>query len=297
VLLAGVCLTSGGKDHLAQPSLCIAALVYAAGMYAFFVTMHVAFKFGVFSWFFVQTYLFPTTAFCVICAVGESARRAGARAGIFLVGAGSLCMAAWLLLRWAVNLVAAVPLSIIGAIGALTLILVLTMSRRAPQIALAAVLAACIASPITAYRSENDYRRVHVRRYRPKEIATYHAAVRLMQIVGNLPDRDRPLVFWYPGNAGDRNLLSLDSVQSVYLWGYTRLANVGFGPASEPRLDVPSRKRALETARIVLLGHRQSDIDRMRRALDQAGIATRPVRSDRFEESGLSCFTLVLDRW
>ena len=34
----------------------------------------------------------------------------------------------------------------------------------------------------------------------------------------------------------------------------------------------------------------------MRRALDDAGIATREVRSDRFEESGFSCFTLVLDR-
>ena len=295
--LAGVCVTSGGTRNLAQPSLCIAAFVYAAAMYACFVTMHLAFTFGVFSWFFVQTYLFPATAFSVICVIGESARRAGARAGRLLAGAGSLSVGAWLVLRWAINLVAAVPVPVIGAIGAFTLIVALVASKRAPQIALAAVLAACVGSPITAYRSENDYRRVHVPRYRPKEIATYHAAVHLMQIVGALPDRDRPLVFWYPGNAGDRNLLSLDSMQSVYLWGYTRLSNAGFNPASEPRLDAPSRKRALETERIVLLGHRPSDIDRMRRALDEAGIATRPVRSDRFEESGLSCLTVVLDRW
>ena len=297
VLLAGVCVTSGGTRSLAQPSLCIAALVYTAGMYAFFVTMHLAFTFGVFSWFFVQSYLFPATAFSVICVTGESARRAGARAWMFLAGAGSLSVAAWLLLRWAINFVAAVPVSIVVAVGALTLMVALMMSKRAPEIALAAVLAACIASPITAYRSENEYRRMHLGRYRPKEIATYHAAVHLMQIVGDLPDRDRALVFWYPGNAGDRNLLPLDSVQSVYLWGYTRLPNVGFGPASDPHLDAPSRKRALDTTRIVLLGHRQADIDRMRRALDEAGIASRPARSDRFEESGFSCFTVVLDRW
>jgi hypothetical protein len=295
VMLAGVCLTSGGKDNLAQPSLCIAALVYAAGMYAFFVTLHLVFKFGVFSWFFVQTYLFPATAFCVICAVGEGARRAGARAGTLLVGAGAVSVVAWLLLRSAIGLVAVVPFSIIGAIAALAMIVVFA-SRRAPQIALAAVLAACIASPITAYRAGNDYLRLHVRRYQPTEVAAYHTAVHLMQIIGTLPDRDRSLVFWYPGKGSERNLVSLDSVQSVYLWGYTRLPDAGFGPASEPRLDAPSRKRALETARIVLLGHRQSDIDGMRRALDEAGIATRPVRSDRFEESGLSCFTVVLDR-
>jgi hypothetical protein len=295
VLLAVICLTAGGKN-LAQPSLCAAALVYAAAMYAFFVTMHLAFTLGVFTWFFVQTYLFPATALCVICAVGECATRAGARAGSFLAGAAAVCVTAWLLLRSATRVVAVVPFSIIAAVAVLTLIVVLA-SRRAPRIALAAVLAACIASPITAYRAGSDYIRLHVRRYQPTEIAAYHAAVHLMQIIGTLPDRDRPLVFWYPGKGSERNVVSLDSVQSVYLWGYTRLPTAGFSPADEARLDAPSRQRALDTARIVLLGHRQADIDRMRRAIDDAGIATHPVRSDRFEESGLACFTVVLDRW
>ncbi|HEX9366960.1 MAG TPA: hypothetical protein VF921_10040 [Vicinamibacterales bacterium] len=295
VMLVVVCLASGGRRGLAQPSLCIAALLYFAGVYAFCVTMDVGFKVGVFSYFYLQTYLFPATAFCVICAVGECATRVGTTAGILLAGAAGLSVAAWLLIRWAVDLVAGVPLWIIGAVGALALIAVL-MSRRAPRIALAAVLAACIAWPITAYRSGGEYLRLHVRRYRPPEIATYHAAVHLIRIIGDLPDRDKSLVFWYPEKGGGRTVMSLDSVQSVYLWGYSRLPNVGFDEDHEPRLDASSRMRVLGTARIVLMGYRQSDIDRMRRALDDAGIVTRSIRSDRFEESGLLCFTLVLDR-
>jgi hypothetical protein len=106
-----------------------------------------------------------------------------------------------------------------------------------------------------------------------------------MQIVGTLPDRDRPLVFWYPGKGSERNVVSLDSVQSVYLWGYTRLPTAGFNPAGEARLD-GLQARALDTARIVLLGHRQAD--RSDAPDRDAGIATRPVRSDD-SRNGPSC--------
>jgi hypothetical protein len=294
-LLAGVCVTSGGARKLAQPSLCIAALVYAAGIGALFATMHLVFRLGVLSWSFVLTFVFPATALCVICIIGESARRVGAKAGVLLVGAGSVSVSAWLLLPWVVTLVLAVPLWVFIAIGVFALIIVLITSTRAPRIALAAVLVACIVSPITAYRSEFNYRNLHIRRNQPMEAATYHAAIHVMQIIGGLPDKDRPLVFWYPGK-GKGDLISLDSVQSIYLWGYSRLPDSGFNPPSEPRLEAASRTRALDTPRIVLLAHYQAEIDRMRQALDDAGIATSLVRSDRFEESGLACLMAVLDR-
>lgn len=296
VTLAVVCFTAGGTRKLAQPSLCAAALVYMACLYALFTTVHLAFTLGVFSYSYVQTYLFPATALSIICAVGEGTTRAGSGAGRFLAIAGAISAAAWLILRFAVDAVATLPLAVIGAAGALALILIMA-SRRAPRIALAAVLAACIASPITAYRTAGgEYRRMHISRYRPTELATYHAALHLMRVVGGLPDRDRSLVFWYPTKGGDRNVMSLDSVQSVYLWGYSRLANTGFDDAHAPLLDAPSRTRILGAARLVLLARRQSDIDRMRRALADAGITTRDVRSDRFEESGFACLTVVLDR-
>jgi hypothetical protein len=116
----------------------------STGMYAFFVTM-IWPSLGVFTWFFAQTYMLAT-AFCVICVVGEGANGPG-EGWIFWRG-GDRPWRPGCVGRSAAGLVAVVPFDHRRHRGA-------HANGRpgveiAPQIALAAVLAACMASPITA---------------------------------------------------------------------------------------------------------------------------------------------------
>ena len=292
VLLAVIVLRPTWKRHLAQPRLCAAALVYAAAVYAFYVVMHVVFRGGVFVTWYVLTYLFPAMALCVICGVGECAARAGGRGTTFLWWSAGAYAVLWLASGPLGPVMNRVPFSAIG-FGAL-LILVLVALWRTPAMPLAAVLAASVASPLTAYRAGSDYQRMHSRPYHVVETITYHAALYLMHIVGSLPDRDQPIVFWYPAEQHQpgARYFSLDSVQSTYLWGFTRLA----GANGLPVLDAVSRNQLNQASRIVLLAKGQGEIERHRRSLDDAGVVTRTIEDDRFEESGFGYRTVVLDR-
>ena len=287
-------LRPGEGRALAQPRLCASALVYTAAVAAYYIGMHIVFRGGVLATSYVLTYTFPAMTLCIVCAAGESAKRAGSRAPMMMGTAAGLYTLLWLLGPILHGAMAIVPFWLIGGMAALVVI-VLAAGIRAPAASFAAVLAACIASPVVAYRLDGEsYRTLHHRSWAAVEWATYRSALHLMDVVESLPNPGLRIAFWYPIDVkakGDK-YLSFKSVQSVYLWAYTRLT----GTKDVRTLDDDARKRLNDAARVVLLGYDQTDIDEERRRLDEAGAVMRPIAEDRFEDSGLSYRTTVLER-
>jgi hypothetical protein len=283
--------------RLAHPRLCIAALVYILAVYGFYVVMHVVFKGGVFWTSHVLTYLFPAMTLVVVCLVGECVSRTAERSNQSLIVAAVACAVLWLVWRRIDPVLSRLPLWAFGLLAVAVLASVADV--RLPRVSLAAVLVASVLSPITAYRAAAeegrlDYSRIHLKSSPDAETVTYHAALHLMKTIGRLPDWNGPIVFLYGEQyEGWRPSLSLNSVQSTYLWGYTRLDG---SVLDEQRLDVEAAKRLRQASKIVLLGHQQQEIDRYGRMLVAAGIVTKTIADNRFEESGLAYRTVVLDR-
>ena len=84
------------------------------------------------------------------------------------------------------------------------------------------ILQGCLlAAPIPFYHSVEDFGLLHSRTRSIEEWDVYGGARYFQAAVGRAIDAREPVKFWYDGG-GDH--IYLNGIQSMYLWGFSRLA-------------------------------------------------------------------------
>lgn len=305
-------LIAGRAGFLAQPRLCAAALVYLTAVIALMLAMHFLLGAGAITNDATLAYLIPATFLATLCLIGEAARAAGSRRAAWALGiAGAVLLAGW----WGHPALQPVydRLSPTVLVIAAAVAVAAGAARRLPAAGFAALLATAIMSLAVFYRAPmvelranlvleaaaNPYRTIHRRDMTAMEGATYRGALWLMREIRRLPRPDASVMFWYPNadeDAREHDLLHLRSIQATYLYRYSQLGEFDARAGAAPRVDAAMRARALASARVVVLAHDPAQSARMRQALAESGVATRPIHVARFADSGLAFVVDVLER-
>jgi hypothetical protein len=112
-------------------------------------------------------------------------------------------------------------------------------------------------SPLRPSRSEED---------------VYQVALQFIRTVPTLAERPGPIRFWY---SDDPPYKSLWSIQSTFLWGYSRLHEEGHGLPNLGEQEL-ARVRAPELTWLVLLAERHEQLALGRTALTANGVRFQP---------------------
>jgi hypothetical protein len=108
----------------------------------------------------------------------------------------------------------------------------------------------------------------------------YEGAVFLEKFVSARLRPDQVVGFWYSNEKGHAEI---NSVQSVFLWGYSRLASVTPGDPGMPLINQEFTARVAGTPYVVLLGLTPDEIESGLQALRQAGFTYKELQRQRFE--------------
>ena len=114
-------------------------------------------------------------------------------------------------------------------------------------------------------------------------------ALHLQRFVAeHVPPSHGPVRFWY----GPRDT-HLNAVQSVHLWGFSRLSESGEGAAQMPAIDDGVRKRLAEARYVAILGT-DEELARAHEAIAAAGIKTRIASRSAFKGKDWEGYSLLL---
>ena len=91
---------------------------------------------------------------------------------------------------------------------------------------------------------------------------------------------DQVVGFWYSNEKGHAEI---SSIQSVFLWGYSRLASVTPGDVGMPLTNQAFTARVSGTPYVVLLGLTADEIEGGLQALRQARFTYKEIKRQRFE--------------
>jgi hypothetical protein len=134
------------------------------------------------------------------------------------------------------------------------------------------LLACLVAAPLAFYESSEDYRDLHSRARAEREWDVYRGALKLQRSIGAvIVPRPGETKFWYDPTLPDH--AALNSVQSMYLWGFSRITNM-------PAVGDAFRAAVGGTRYIVLLGLTRQEVDEGLAALSSAGIGHRVLLED-----------------
>jgi hypothetical protein len=134
---------------------------------------------------------------------------------------------------------------------------------------------------------------MHDARWGQIEADTYWGAIDLLRWVGNLiPPAQGRVGFWYSND--DRHRI-FNSVQSVFLWGYSRIQS-WTDDRGMPVIDEETRKNIESYRYIVLLGFSLKEIDAGVSALRIGGIQFAEIERKTFVGKYLSFEAAIVER-
>lgn len=267
------------RSKITQPQtdrtdFALIAVLYLGCLIALFLFLHFIFHVGLLSLPYYISYLIPgcILAFLVICA--ETERLAGrAPSNTTVIIGVCLFFLVWLAPP---SLTEIVILSMPYFWVALSIAAIALF--RMPRIAPWAFVVWAAIMPLSFQQSSfySDMATTD-----PKtEWDVYRGAIFLQKFVNSQLQPNQPIGFWYRN--GDRHT-ALDSVQSIFLWGYSRLPPSPKQNAGMPVVD-DAFKDALSSRRfVVLLGMTSDEIDAGLTALGTAGISYRVMQDTSFQ--------------
>ncbi len=237
-------------------------------------------------------YLFPATIIAAAAIAGELAEVAKpvGRTVVFWI-ATSVCAANYMLFpKWRTLL----SLRILVWLAGVTLLAwgSIAISRRYRTIALACFVLALAASANLFYSFTNGtYAAIHLSNP-ALEWDVYRAAVTLQRFISRYPPERGAAGFWY---AGRQNSM-LNSVQSMYLWGYSRLADPTDVNDGMPVVNHRLLNRIQVSRYLVLLAETERELEEGQRALGAAGVKTRTIGRDGYTGKVFSARYLMLEQ-
>lgn len=291
VVLLAVCMLMIASRGNLRPVVLFAALNLAL-VIGLYVILDFVYQVAVISLFYYFIYLFPPTLFCLIVVLGELNIRLEPKDSWIMIGLGvTLVLAGYLAYRWIEPAIFRMNIRWLALLGGLALLGPAAVDRRAKLGFLVTALAAA-ASPLPFYKMPAGvYSAIHDGSP-ALEWDVYRAALELQHIVSAYPVSSGPIGFWYT----NRNGSLLNSVQSMYLWGPSRIASPTDPKAGMPALTDADMVRLAHYRRICLLSDRIGEVDQGVRALTAAGINTKSGQHELYNGREFRVDYLMLER-
>ena len=119
----------------------------------------------------------------------------------------------------------------------------------------------------------------------------YRGAIFLQDFVNARIRPTQSVGFWY---SNDQRDYWLNSIQSTYLWGYSRLSSTSPGRRGMPVVDDEFRSNVAGRDFIVLLGIDQAALEAGRTAIEAAHLAVKEIAETRFQGRGWGYSVMML---
>jgi len=252
-----------------QKKLTTAATVYLGAIIVFFLIQHIVLRSGLLTLTYYQSYFIPAFFLVITVLMGETLMRSPQTTQLAIVLIiVPIHIALWMAVRF--DLPAASHFPFVIFLGfALAIVAAVASSR--PAIAAISISIFCLLSPFAFYSSgkvglwqwspapshitlrRDDYERIQSSSQAVLEKDVYDGAIFLADTVSKLPPVLGPVGFWYGAGQEDEYL---NSIQSMYLWGYSRVFPAdGTGM---PAMNGEIRKAIQNKRFLVLLGRNEA---------------------------------------
>jgi len=255
-----------------------------------FVVVDTIYKIAVISLFYYFIYLFPATWLCLVAFMGECADGLDDRTTYSIAAvSGVAALTAYIAYHSIAQTIVSLNVWVI-TVGAVMILACAIANRRASLRMVCAALFA-ILTPAAFYRMPaGTYSAIHDGSP-GLEWDVYRAALELQRMVSNDPPSAGTVGFWYTNRAS-----LLNSVQSMYLWGPSRLASPADPGGGMPVLSPSDLRRLSQFRRIFLLSERENEIDEGLRALMAAGVKMRTIGRASYDGRFFHMIYLAVER-
>jgi hypothetical protein len=309
-------IATGRTPSQAYPMLL--AMVFLGSMIAFFLFLHFRQNLGALTVSFYFSYMIPAVLLALIALLGECAActRKSPRHGLLLGGA-FLVLVSWSGFPVFGRLIESISPADYAALALICLIS-LVVSRRCAILSLSACTALALGASLVFYHPTPEkavfsggpealsplaadqrmpiprslYSALHDRQWARLEYDVYAGSVRLLNIVGTmLAPNNGPVGFWY---ADTPSHTLLNSIQSTYLWGYSRLLHFG-DMMTLSAIDANALTRLANFRYLVLLGIKPGEVETGLRLLHAAGVDTIEIRRENIEGGLFSFDALIVE--
>lgn len=259
---------------------------------ALYAVVDFIYKVAVISLFYYYIYLFPAALFCTVVIIGELADGVrGPMRSVVLYGCGILGPAAYVTYSHWAPLILRLDRLWLATVALLALSGAALINRHS-KVALTLFTLAVVASPVAFYMMPAGiYSAIHDGSA-ALEWDVYRASIKLQRTVSRYPPSTGNAGFWYTNKVGSM----LNSVQSMYLWGPSRLASPTDPKAGMPVLTKADLARIPSFRYLFLLSEENAEIEPGERALDAAGIKIQVLGRASYDGTKFSMRCVTLER-
>ncbi|MEA2936463.1 MAG: hypothetical protein QOD74_3109 [Variibacter sp.] len=282
--------------------LAVISLFFAAATALLFVAVHLLFQAGALQ---LTSFIFAfPAALCVTAALlGESVTDSPPK----VVGAAAIAGICGVLVLWIAGALLG-PLwdsvtpgdfsVILGAVAALLVLFKRMRATGAPAILLAMLFTASFYASVDGPLAQlplpavpGEFARLHDRTLAKPEKDLRAASLDMLRVVKEHVPARASVGFWYPAES---SVTHLDTIQSVFLWSYSRLVQPGSVSKGLPEIDDATRERLRQFRFLVLMSSEPNDIEQGLRALQNNGYRlTTSYRGKVTQESFVYSFAIV----
>jgi hypothetical protein len=264
-----------------QARFAVAALLYLSAMWALGLFFHLVLSHPLFFYAYYTINFFPASALVLISLTGEVEVGWGSRSGLY-IGFISIILI-WILLPfvwpWVNAPRTAIWTALIAVIVAGFSLSIVKSGRINSAVLLVAVLTVSFAPAFTT-----QYRLVASPAERQREWDVYHGAVFLQKFVNTQVLPRQAIGFWYSNHDKfNTDVPLLGSIQSIFLWEYSRVAPWGENHPGMPLLDEATRAAIGKEDFLVLLATSEPEVDNALNAIRGARQPFRFVSRDTYK--------------
>ena len=277
-----------------QCNFVIASAMFLLGVIALALALHLFLKVAWLNLYYYCVYFLPASMLALISIAGVADARLGAdKFRILAISNITLIGVIWLAEPRVPAIWTHLDLGNVGVFFCVAAALVASISWTRSPAASACVTTGLVIIALSTYLSQRagDDARLKNLAVAPSERSrlernrlewdVYEGAVFLERFVSAHLRPDQVVGFWY-SNEEIRHM-EINSVQSVFLWGYSRLASVTRSDPGMPLVNQAFTARVSGTPYVVLLGLTRDEIEGGLEALRQAGFAYKELERQRFE--------------
>jgi len=269
----------------------VLAVVYLMSVICFFLLLHFGFHSPVLSLPYYIIYCVPGCVLAMLALSGEVQQRGGRNGNAILYCGTALVLVAWFVLPALADIRSIWSLYSWLAVGGLTVAAAAALRRTA--IASVAVIAGAVLLSLCLY--QNGFYDIRTSSNSEREWDVYRGAIFLQQFVKSNVRASQSVGFWYKNNReiendrgydpflyADWKWRLLNSVQSTFLWGYTRVFPSSPAPGM-PVVDEELRGKVAARHFLVLLGLSDDETNVGLGALEKADMRFREVNRAHFQ--------------
>jgi hypothetical protein len=283
------------KDQLLNPRFGISAILCLFITLCLFVFVQFVLKVYVICYCYYFDYAIPATLLALIWLTGEFFHSLESKNKIRVLIVTSLVYAlVWISASfWIkyIKLISGLTLSVAAMIF-LSLFAVFSVFNF-QKLKACAIILALVFSTLVFYKSPN-YSIIHASQSSRKEWDLYHGSIHLQKTISSKLDPKAGKVgFWYSTKP---EVNFFNSMQSMFLYGPSRLSNMEEGSLGMPFIDETFKKTINNYRYIALLALTQDEIADACKSLEDEGIQTTELFKSNYNSEKINYHLLVLEK-